>query len=294
MPVKIVIAALSLLFVNISSAHADKLKVVTSFSILGDMIHNVAGDNIDLTVLVGADGDTHAYEPTPADAKALGAADLVIVNGLDFENWIGQLIVSSGYSKQVVTATKGIQTIHFTGTRNHDPHAWQNLANGRIYVINIRDALIEADSAHAAAYRDNAENYLKQINALDSWAKAEIAKIPQSKRTVISTHDAFGYFSQGYGVTFIAPQGLGSESNVSAANLAQLIDEIRNKGIEALFLENISDSRLMKQVENETGAYVGGTLYSDALSPADGPAASYLAMMRHNVTELSNGMVKNQ
>jgi len=287
-------ASLTLLAMTASPAYADKLKVIASFSILGDMVHQVAGDNIDLKILVGADGDTHVYEPTPGDAKTVSAADLVIVNGFGFEGWMDRLIAASGYKGPVIAATKGIEPLHFEGTLNPDPHAWQSLANGKIYIANIRDALMQADKAHAADYRRNAEHYLKQIDALDRQVMSDMGAIPENKRKVISTHDAFQYFAQEYHVTFIAPQGINPEANVSAGDMAGLIDEIRKQHIHALFFENISDSRLMKQLESETGAHIGGTLYSDALSPPDGPASSYLALFAHNAAELTKGMMYNQ
>ena len=277
-----------------SPAHADRLKVVASFSILSDMVQQVAGNTIDLKVLVGPDGDAHVYEPTPADAKTVGAADIVFTNGLGFEGWLDRLVAASGYKGPVIVATKGITPLQFAGTQNPDPHAWQDLANGKIYVTNIRDALIQADKAHAALYERNTEHYLLWLDTLDRQVRMGMAKIPEDRRKVISTHDAFQYFAKAYHVTFIAPQGINPESNLSAADMADLVDQIRSKKVKALFFENISDSRLMKQLENETGAHIGGTLYSDALSPPSGPANNYLALFAHNVKELTNGMMYNQ
>ena len=277
-----------------SPAHADKLKVVASFSILGDLVKQVAGNIIDLKVLVGPDGDAHVYEPTPADAKTVGSADIVITNGFGFEGWLDRLIAASDYKGPVIVATKGIMPLQFTGTQNPDPHAWQDLANGKVYVENIRDALMQADKAHAALYQRNAEHYLQWLDTLDGQVRNSMNKIPENRRKVISTHDAFQYFAKAYHVTFIAPQGINPESNLSAADMAGLVDQIRSKKVKALFFENISDSRLMKQLESETGAHIGGTLYSDALSKPEGPANSYLALFGHNVTELTKGMMYNQ
>ncbi len=278
-------------FVSYSAAaHAEKLKVVASFSILGDMVHQIAGDNIELKTLVGPDGDAHVYEPSPADAKAIAAADLVVVNGLGFEGWLSRLIESSGYKGPVVIASSGVGALAFKGDgMAQDPHAWQSLANGRIYVANIRDALMKADGAHAAQYRDNAARYLRQLAELEEWVGHEIAKVPEAQRQVITSHDAFQYFAVAYGVHFIAPLGISTDSEASAADIARLIDQIRAQKIRAVFMENITDTRLIRQLESDGGAYVGGTLYSDALSRADGPAATYLAMFRHNVTQLVGG-----
>jgi len=276
------------------NAFATPLKVVASFSILGDMVHQVGGNDIDLKTLVGPNGDAHVYEPTPADAKALAAADLVIINGLSFEGWLGRLIVSSGYTGSIVSASDGVKPLEFSGAgMAQDPHAWQNIANAKIYVMNIRDALIKADGAHAAHYKTHAEKYLQELDTLDAWVKAQIASVPNNKREVITSHDAFQYFGKAYGVRFIAPQGISTESEASAADIARLIDQIRTQKIQAMFMENISDPRLIKQLETDAGAYVGGTLYSDALSPPDGPASDYIAMFRHNVTQLAAGMRHN-
>jgi zinc/manganese transport system substrate-binding protein len=276
------------------TAHAAKLKVVASFSILGDMVHEVAGDDIELKTLVGPNGDAHVYEPTPADAKAVAAADLVIVNGFGFEGWLPRLIESPGYKGPLVTATKGISPLDFSGDGlTQDPHAWQNLANGKIYAANIRDALVKADPARAALYKANAKKYLTQIDDLDRWVETEIAQVPAARRKVITSHDAFRYFARAYGVQFIAPMGVSTESEPSAGDLARLIDQMRQQKIRILFMENISDPRLIRQLQADGGAVIGGTLYSDALSASDGPAATYLDMFRNNVTALVKGMIAN-
>lgn len=293
-PRKAGMTALLMLCLLPSFAQAAPLKIVASFSILGDMVHEVAGSDVELKTLVGPNGDAHVYEPTPADAKALASADLVIVNGFGFEGWLGRLIASSGYKGPVVAATDGIAPLAFSGEGlTQDPHAWQSLANGKIYVANIRDALIKADSAHSADYKTNAARYLKKLGELDAWAKREIAALPAEKRKIITSHDAFHYFGNAYNVQFIAPLGINTESEASATSIAGLIDQIHAQKIQALFMENIADPRLIRQLEKDGGAYVGGTLYSDALSPPDGPAPTYVAMFKHNVSELTQGMMHN-
>lgn len=272
-------------------AHAEKLKVIASFSILGDMTQHIAGNDIDLKTLVGPNSDAHVYEPTPADAKAVANADLVIINGLGFEGWLMRLIESSDYKGPVIIATQGITPLSFHSEgMAEDPHAWQSLPNSRIYVANILAGLLKADPTHADDYRARAERYLMQINALDSWVRRQFATIPIAERKAITSHDAFQYFAKTYGVTFLAPLGMSTESEASAADIAHLIDQIRADHIHALFMENIADPRLIRQLETDGGAVIGGTLYSDALSPPGGPAATYLDMFRHNVTELTNAM----
>lgn len=277
-----------------SLAFADTPKIVASFSILGDLVRQVGGDDIDVKVLVGPDGDAHVYQPTPTDAKAVASANLLIINGLGFEGWIERLSSSAGYRGQVVIASKGITPLTFLeDTHNADPHAWQNIANAKLYVTNIRDALASIDAAHATRYRANAEQYLKKLDALETWTRQTLDTVPQGKRRLITTHDAFQYFARAYGIEFIAPEGVSTESEASAADMAKLVDMIRSQTVRAVFLENISDPRLMRQLEKDAHAYIGGTLYSDALSAPGGPAPTYEALIRHNVTELTRGMLHN-
>ncbi|PZR86873.1 MAG: ABC transporter substrate-binding protein [Hyphomicrobiales bacterium] len=267
----------------------EKLPVVATFSILADFARNVGGDRIEVAALVGPDGDTHVYQPKPADAKELGAARLILVNGLGLEGWIDRLIKASGAKASVVVATKGInpQKMHEEGRIGPDPHAWQSIANAKIYVANIRDGLIAADLGGEAAYRANADNYLAKLDALDKEVLAEIAKIPPGRRHIITTHDAFGYFGTAYGFRFVAPEGISTETEASARDVAKIIRQIKAQKIPAVFLENVTDPRLARSIANESGAKIGGTLYSDALSPPDGPASTYIDMMRNNVRELS-------
>jgi zinc/manganese transport system substrate-binding protein len=266
-----------------------KLPVITTFSILADFARNVGGERVEVAALVGPDGDTHVYQSKPADARKLGAARLILVNGLGLEGWIDRLITASGAEAPVVVATKGInpQKMREEGRIGLDPHAWQSIANGKIYVANIRDGLIAADPAGEAVYRANADNYLGKLDALDAEVKWEIAKIPPGRRQIITTHDAFGYFGTAYGFRFIAPEGISTETEASARDVAKIIRQIKAQKIPAVFLENVTDPRLVRSIAAESGATVGGTLYSDALSPPDGPASTYIDMMRNNVRELA-------
>jgi zinc/manganese transport system substrate-binding protein len=266
-----------------------KLPVVATFSILADFARNVGGERIDAAALVGPDGDTHVYQPKPADAKELGAARLIVVNGLGLEGWIDRLIKASGTKAPVIVATKGInpQQMREEGRVELDPHAWQSIADAKIYVANIRDGLIAADPAAEAAYRANAEKYLDKLDTLEAEVKREIAKIPPGRRQIITTHDAFGYFGTAYGFRFIAPEGVSTETEASARDVAKIIRQIKAQKIPAVFLENVTDPRLVRSIAAESGAAVGGTLYSDALSPPDGPASTYIDMMRNNVRELA-------
>lgn len=270
-----------------SATAAEKLKVVTSFSILADITRQIAGDDVQLYNLVGADADAHIYQPSAADARELLAADLIIANGLGFEPWLKRLIASSEANGVQVDASKGVLPLMLDedGGRVADPHAWQNPANALIYVRNIAAALASADPANADAYARRRDAYLLQLEALLEEARLGFGKLDASQRVVITSHDAFGYLGQAYGLRLLAPQGLSTEDDPSAAEVAALIRQIRSQNVRALFVENIRDPRLIEQIAAESGAQVGGTLYSDALA-AEGPAATYLGMFRHNMRTL--------
>jgi zinc/manganese transport system substrate-binding protein len=266
----------------------DKTNVIASFSILGDFARNVGGDRVNVTTLVGANGDVHVYTPAPADAKKIADAKLVIINGLGLEGWLPRLVQSSGSKAAIVTASNGIAPRKLGS--DADPHAWQSVANAKIYAANIRDVLIAADAAGMETYRANAEAYLAKLDTLDREVSEAIAQIPLARRKVISTHDAFGYFAAAYGIAFIAPQGVSTESEPSARDIAAIITQIRTGKIPAVFLENISDSRLMRRISAETGAKIGGTLYSDSLTGENGDAPTYIDMVRHNIKALTSAL----
>jgi zinc/manganese transport system substrate-binding protein len=266
----------------------EKIQIVASFSILGDFARNVGGDRVNVTTLVGANSDVHVYTPAPADAKKIADAKLVIINGLGLEGWLPRLVQSSGSKAAIVTATSGIAPRKLGS--DADPHAWQSVVNAKIYVANIRDALIAADQAGAPAYRANADAYLAKLDALDREVHEAVGQIPEARRKVISTHDAFGYFAAAYGIAFIAPQGVSTESEPSARDIAAIITQIRTGKIPAVFLENISDPRLMRRISAETGARVGGTLVSDSLTAENGEAPTYIDMVRHNIKALTSAL----
>jgi zinc/manganese transport system substrate-binding protein len=266
----------------------EKINVVASFSILGDFAKNVGGDRVNVTTLVGPDSDVHVYTPAPADAKKIAGAKLVIINGLGLEGWLPRLVQSSGSKAAIVTATNGIAPRKLGS--DADPHAWQSVVNAKVYVTNIRDALIAADQAGAPSYRANADAYLTKLDALDREARDAVAQIPQARRKAISTHDAFGYFAAAYGIAFIAPQGVSTESEPSARDIAAIITQIRAGKIPAVFLENISDPRLMRRISAETGARIGGTLVSDSLTGENGNAPTYIDMVRHNIKALTSAL----
>ena len=269
------------------------VQVVTTISILGDMVQAVGGQHVQVTTLVGTDSDAHAFEPRPADAKALATARLVVLNGLGLESWMDRLTAASGYRGDIVTASAGVvpREMEEDGQEVADPHAWQDLANGKLYVQNIERGLSAVDPAHADDYAANADAYLQQLATMDAWVRAELAKVPEAQRKVVSSHDAFGYFSKAYGVTFVAPEGISEDAEPSAADLKNLIDQVRAEHIKVLFFENALSPRLVEQIARETGAVVGGTLYADALSGRGGPADTYLGMFRHNVPLLRDAML---
>ncbi|MEC4765969.1 zinc ABC transporter substrate-binding protein [Halomonas sp. CUBES01] len=298
---------------------SERVQVVTSFSILADMVEQVGGEHVAVTSLVGPDGDAHVYSPSPGDARALADADLVVFNGLLYEGWMERLIDSSDYRGALVTATQGMRPLARAGQGDHDehghddhghdeqghddhghdaeaqhahgdddPHAWQDLARAETYVENIRDGLIEADGDNREAYEENAERYLAEVQATDAEIRALIEEIPPST-SVITGHDSFGYFADAYGVRFLSPVGLSTEADPSGASMADLIDVIEEENVEALFHENMTNQSILDQLAEETGLSVAGTLYADALS-TEGEASTYLGMMRHNAKVLHDAL----
>ncbi|EXI72882.1 MAG TPA: metal ABC transporter substrate-binding protein [Candidatus Accumulibacter phosphatis] len=284
-----------------TASSTERLPVVASFSILGDLTQRIGGNLVELHTLVGPGADAHVYQPTPNDARTLARAHLVIVNGLGFEGWIDRLIKSSGYRGKLVVASKGINPIRDPGEhagKGHqhagavDPHAWQDLANGSRYVDNITQALADADPANRATYEANAARLRQELAELDGTARASFGALPAAQRKVVTSHDAFAYFGRAYGVRFIAPVGLSTDAEPSAGDVAAIIRQIRREKIRAIFVENITDPRLLERISRESGARIGGTLYSDSLSPPGTPADSYLGMMRYNIRTLSAALVE--
>ncbi len=288
------------------------IQVVATFSVLGDMVERLGGEHIAVTTLVGPDGDTHVYRPTPADARAVSEAQILVVNGLHFEGWLDRLVDAANFRGVQVVATDGIEPIaHADGADLHtrdedehdedghheehdhgafDPHAWQSLRNATVYVDQITAALVKADPENADVFYRNRAVYVDELEALDSEITRVVAELPARNRTVVTSHDAFRYFGRDYGLTFIAPQGLSTESEASAQDIARLVRQIRDQGIRAVFIENMADSRLLRRLANETGATIGGTLYPGSLSGPDGPAPTYLDMMRHNAMTLAQAL----
>lgn len=289
-----------LLAVAGSAIAANEIEVVASFSILGDITQRVGGERIKVHTLVGPNADAHVYQPTPIDAKNLAKAKLVVVNGFGFEGWIDRLIKSSGYRGKVATASDSIRTLerqdsgdthdHHDHEGNIDPHAWQDLSNAVRYVDNIEKALIDIDPDGKPTYQANAERFRRDIVALDAEVRQRFKAIPNDRLKVVTTHDAFGYFGRAYGIAFIAPVGVNTDAEPSAADIGRIIKQIRREKIPAVFMESISDSRLLERIRQESGARIGGTLYSDALSKTNGPAATYLGMMRHNAGTLAEAL----
>ena len=280
------------------AAAEPALRVVASFSILGDLVREVGGERVAVEVLVGPGGDAHVFSPKPAQARQVGEAQVLFSSGLGFEGWIGRLLKTTNFKGRHVVASRGIKTLAGGDAPGHahdhgaapDPHAWQDVANARIYIGNIAEGLCAADAAGCASYRRNAAAYDQQLEALDREIRAAWDRIASPQRLVITSHDAFGYYARAYGVRFLAPQGISTDSEASAQGVARLVRQIRQQGAKALFVESISDPRLIEQIARETGlkaASVG--LYSDSLAPT-GEASSYLGMMRHNTRALTQAI----
>lgn len=276
-----------------------RLRVVATFSIVGDLVKQVGGERLDLAVLVGPDIDAHTYQPKPSDVRVLAAAQVLASNGLGFEGWIDRLAGAAPFKGRRVVASTGVATLAAGGHDGHghghgpDPHCWQDVGRVKRYVANIADGLAAADAASAGLYRERAQAYTRRLDELDRWVRTTIAAVPADRRKVITGHDAFRYFANAYGVQFLAPRGFKTDSEPTAKDVAALIRQVREQKIKALFVENMTNPGLIDQIARESGGVVGARLYSDALSAPDGPAATYEALMRHNVTALVAGMAKN-
>ena len=288
LPVSLAVAAL----LSSPLAMAKTVDAVASFSILGDIVHEVGGEHVKVTTLVGPDGDPHSFEPSPKDSKAINASDVVFVSGLGLEGWIDRLVTASDYKGHLVTASEGVNSrkMEEDGKQITDPHAWNSMANGVIYATNVMNALIKADPEDADYFRQRGKAYIEQLQKLDAWAKTEFTGIPQSKRKVLTSHDAFGYFGQEYHVSFMAPVGFSTEAEASASGVASLIKQIKEQQVKTYFIENQTDPRLVKQIAAASGAQPGGELYPEALSGPQGPATTYIKAFKHNVETIVASM----
>ena len=278
---------LCLLFLaNTVSANDSSIRVVTSFSILEDLVKELGGQYVSVVNLVGRNSDAHMYQPKPSDAVAIAKADLVVFNGLGFEGWIPRLIKNSGYKNQQIIASRGVDTIK--NGKEIDPHAWQSFHNIRLYIQNISQMLIQLRPQHVEALTKRQQKYLDSVSNLEQRLKKQFANIPPNKRIVVTSHDAFGYLGREFKIQFLAPLGLSLEVEASAEDVAAIIDQIREQSVKALFVENINNPRLLELISAETNVTIGGRLYSDALSEVEGPASTYLKMMRYNIESLIN------
>ena len=277
---------LAALLIAPPAAAETKPKVVATFSILADLVREVGGDAVEIVTLVGPDSDAHTYQPKPGDARSLAGAKVLVSNGLGFEGWIDRLADAADFNGTRIVASAGAPA-------DADPHCWQDIACARRYIANIAEGLAAADPANAAGYRARAERYDQRLAMLDAWIRREIAGVPEARRQAITGHSSFRYFARAYEVRFSAPRGYSTDSEPTARDVANLIRQVREQKVKALFIENMSNPTLVAEIARDSGAIVGPRLYSDALSKPDGPAPTYEAMMRHNVTALVQGMQKN-
>jgi zinc/manganese transport system substrate-binding protein len=293
--IKTLAFALALSISGMASASAAPLKAVASITIIADLVHQVGGDLVEVKSIVGPNGDAHSYEPKPQDSKTLSEAQIVFVNGLGLDPWIEKMTTSSGFKGPLVITTQGIKTHEFQedGKKVVDPHAWQDLSNGQIYVANIAKALCAVDSKDCATFNANATAYSAKLAALDKDLKTRFAALPEASRQVVTTHDAFGYFAIAYGLHFLAPEGFATEAEPSAAAVAKLVRQIKHDKIKALFFENMSDNRVIEAIAKETGVRAGPPLYADALSKPGEPGATYLAMFKYNTDTLLKALSGN-
>jgi zinc/manganese transport system substrate-binding protein len=303
-PLQLVVAGVAMWFGLSVGEAAETMKVVATFSVIGDMVTNVAGERVHLVTLVGPGGDTELFKPSLADGKSVAEAKIVFMNDLNdnFEPWLEPLLKQVEFSGTKVVVSRGVKTFSSSEERaprsksaeeEIDQHAWLDPKNGVIYIRNIAAALAKSDPANAGFYRERAAAYIKELQALNVWAKAELAALPPTKRRVLTSHDSLQYLAKAYGITLLSINGWTNNSEPSAAQLARLAQQIRQEGIHALFLDSITDPRAMQQIAKETDASIGGILYGDALSKPGDEADTYLKMLRHDVSTLKAGMMKN-
>jgi zinc/manganese transport system substrate-binding protein len=298
------VVALVVLLLAGQALATDRIPVVATFSVIGDMLANIGGDHLDIKTIVGAGGDCELYQPTAADVATVASARALFVNDLneEFEPWLEPLLKQALFKGTKVVVTRGVRTL--TAEEEHpvsgrqlsaaiDQHAWLDPHNGAVYVRNIAAALTRLDPADAADYRAHAAAYTKQLQAVDDWARKEIASVPAGKRRALASHDSLQYIANAYGITLLSVNGWTNKTEPSAAELAKLARQIRADHVKALFLDSITDPRAMQRIAGETGAAIGGTLYGDSLSPAGGEADSYIEMLRHDVSTLKAGMLAN-
>jgi zinc/manganese transport system substrate-binding protein len=272
---------------------AEPVPVVASFSILADMVRQIGGAAVAVTPLVGPDADAHVYSPRPKDLRTLMAARLLVQNGLGLEGWMVRLIGAAGFKGRVVTVAEKVAPrtmVEAGGAAATDPHAWQDPRNALLYVQTITDGLTAVDPANAASYRANASRYAARITDMDGWIVSTLAPVPSSRRRIITTHEAFGYYGARYGIEFLAAEGISTDSEPSAKAIAALVAQIKREKVRAVFIESMASDRIARMLAAETGAILGGTVYSDALSPPDGPAPTYVDVLQHNTTLFARAM----
>lgn len=281
----------------LTGAHAaGEVKAVATFSILGDLVQEIAGDRVQLKVLVGPGGDGHVFQPSPTHARDVSQAAILFSNGLGFEPWVKRLLEASKFQGTHVIASNGVQPLksaHEGHSHHHghdhgdvDPHAWQRVSNVKLYAKNITNALCTLDAVGCAQYRKNELSYQAQLDRLDSTIRASWATVPPEQRKIITSHDAFAYYAKEYQVNFRAAQGINTAAEATPKGIAQLVRQIQKENIKALFVESISDPRLIEQIGRETGVNPAGELFSDSLSAKGGPATSYIKLMDYNTGSL--------
>ena len=287
----VLVMLLSIFSNKVTASNERPIRVVTSFSILENLVAELGGRHVDIINLVGRNSDAHIYQPKPSDAVAIAKAELVIMNGLGFEGWISRLMDNNGYSKKRLVASQGVQKL--ISADELDPHAWQSFQNIYIYSSNITQILIEIKPQHKHEFLEQNEAFMQKIKFLQQKLFQQLETIPKAQRLVVTSHDAFGYLGRDFDIDFIAHVGFNADTEPTASDVAKLIDQIKSQSIKAMFIENISNPRLLKQIASETGVSIGGSLYSDALSETDGPAATYLEMMQYNIEALVKALSKH-
>lgn len=292
---KIIFPLLLAVFISCNSEtpenSSDKIKTVSTISIINDMVKNIGGDKVETHLICAIGTDPHSYIPKPSDPREISKSDIVFNNGIGLEHWIEQMIRNAGGDRPVIIVSEGITPIRDeAGFEDPDPHAWFDLENAQVYAKNIASGLIAIDPENESYYQANLERYLSELDEAHNWAKQQISEIPQVARVLITSHDAFRYFGKTYGLEVHGLQGISTESKPRTEDVKNIIDLIKEKNLKAVFIETTVNPALLQQITNETGAVIGGTLYSDSIGEPGSDGETFINAFKSNVSKIKNAL----
>lgn len=289
---KQIVCFLFLFLLGVSLNAQDKIKIISSASMFTDMAKNIMTDDFEISTIVPVGGDPHKYNARPSDANKVSKADIVLVNGLTFEGWITELIENSGTKAKIVTLTEGITPISSLDYANSsDPHAWMDVSMSLTYIKNIKNALSEIKPEASDRINANYEKYSAQLKALDEEIKTKISSIPEAKRILITSHDAFQYYGARYGVRLEAIMGISTEAEAQTSDITRVSRVIKESKVPSVFVESTINPKMLKQIAKDNKVGIGGELFADSLDDPEKPAGTYVGMLRYNTNTIVDGLV---